>query len=33
VQILADIPNTSGFAFLSQFTNASGGATMGYTAQ
>jgi len=31
--IVADIPNTSGFVFISQFTNASGGATMGYIAQ
>lgn len=32
MQIVADIPGTSGFAFISQFTNASGGATMGYIA-
>lgn len=30
VRIVTDFPNSDGFAFVSQFTNPSGGATMGY---
>lgn len=33
VVINADFPNSAGFAFISQFANVNGGATMGYIAQ
>lgn len=33
LRIITDFPNSSGFAFISQFTNLSGGATMGFVAQ